>query len=160
MKKKIPTNGLYSKAGEVSNEFRARAIVISRSVEWQESKGPTTDYSASFDGREALEMESELTDLWPVDIWKSAFFMKLEPGGFVHKHTDEPHPWNTYHIVLLSNEKCWNRIWQGTREHNFCLKPGGIYRIDRTVPHESVNYGHSERIHLLMEVYDQQDFNG
>lgn len=159
MRKKIPKNGLYAKVGEVSNEFRARAIVLARSVEWSESKGKTTDYATSFEGRPALEKEPELFDRWPVDIWKSAFFLKLEPDGYIHKHVDEPHPWNTYHIVLLSNDKCISRVWQGTRQHDFCLQPGGIYLIDRTNPHESLNAGDMQRIHLLMEVRDVADKN-
>ena len=151
-------SGYYAKIGEVSNEFRARAIVAARSVTWSIKKGKNTDYSTSFDGRPALEKEPELTDRWPLDIWKSAFFLRLEPGGKVHKHTDEDHPWQTYHIVLLSNSDCISRIWQGTLQHDFRLQPGGIYRIDRTMPHESVNNGDTERIHLLMEVRDRQAF--
>jgi aspartyl/asparaginyl beta-hydroxylase (cupin superfamily) len=126
-------------------------------VEWAINKGKKTDYSTSFDGRPALEKEPELTDRWPVDIWQSAFFLRLGPGGNIHKHVDEAHPWNTYHIVLLNNDQCINRVWQGARQHDFCLQPGGIYRIDRSIPHESFNNGDSERIHLLMEVRDAQN---
>ena len=154
MKQKIAKAGYYAKMGEVSNEFRARAIVIARSVKWSESKGPSTDYATSFEGRPAFEQEPELTDRWPVTSWQSAFFLKLEPGGYVHKHVDEPHPWSTYHIVLLSNDQCINRVWQGRRQHDFNLQPGGIYLIDRQIPHESHNNGTTERIHLLMEVHE------
>lgn len=149
---KIQDAGFYFKVGQVSNEFRARAIVTARSVEWSVNKGKNTDYSTSFDGRPALEKEPELTDRWRVDIWQSAFFLRLAPGGKVHKHVDEPHPWNTYHIVLLSNDQCESRVWQGSYQHTFNLLPGGIYRIDRTNPHESVNDGETERIHLMLEV--------
>jgi len=152
-------SGYYAKVGVVSNAFRARAIVVARSVEWAIKKGENTDYSTSFFGRPALEKEPELTDRWPVDIWKSAFFLCLQPGGKVHKHMDEDHPWNTYHIVLLTNDECISRIWEGNRAHNFCLKAGGIYRIDRSCPHESVNEGETERIHLLMEVHDKNKFD-
>ncbi len=60
----------YEKVGEVSSDFVAHAIVISRHCEgWQESRGDNTAYAATFEGRKELEQLSELTDRWPADIW-------------------------------------------------------------------------------------------
>jgi hypothetical protein len=148
----------YDQIGEVSNEFRAQAIVIARKIEmerWQVSKGANTCYAATFEGQADLQKLSELTDRWSVDIWQSAFFLKLEPSDFIHRHVDEPHPWNSYHIVLLTNDDCINSMYDedGT-EHRFNLEPGGIYYVERTTEHGSVNNGDSERLHLLMEVHD------
>jgi aspartyl/asparaginyl beta-hydroxylase (cupin superfamily) len=146
----------YFKIGEISQETRAEIIVICRGLDhdWQPSVGEKRNYTANMEGKAALQKITELTDRWPVDIWQSAFFLNIPPGGQVHKHVDEAHPWNTYHIVLLTNDQCINRVWEGEREHDFRLQPNGIYRIDRSIPHESFNHGETERIHLLMEVHE------
>lgn len=150
-------SGYYAKVGEVGEPFLSRAIAIAGNVKWTPHKGENTNYDTSFDGQEAFKREPELNERWAVDIWKSAFLLRLEPGGWIHKHSDRGNLWSTYHIVLLTNDDCINTIWQGTLQHDFRLKAGGIYRVDRTNPHESVNNGATERIHLLMEVRDAQN---
>jgi hypothetical protein len=145
----------YEKIGQISIALRKKIMVIARSVNYQVSKGEGTDYEASFDGRPALEKLSELTDLWPVDIWQSAFFLKLPPAGFIHRHIDQPHPWNTYHIVLQTNSKAISSMYdEDGAEHPFQLKTRMIYRVDRSCEHGSVNNGGAERFHLLMEIRD------
>jgi hypothetical protein len=42
----------------------------------------------------------------------------------------------------------------GSEEH-LHLEPNGIYSVDRSIEHDSVNNGETERIHLLMEVNDR-----
>ena len=150
-------NDGYVKIGEISQETRAAAIVICRDLVdgWQDSKGPGRDYTANMEGIEALKGLTELTDRWPVEQWQSAFFLVIPPGGEVHKHTDEPHPWNSYHVVLLNNPQCRSSMYydNGSAQH-FYLQAGAIYRVDRSIEHASVNNGDEDRIHLLVEVHD------
>jgi hypothetical protein len=121
----------YEKIGQISIALRKKIMVIARSVNYQVSKGEGTDYEASFDGRPALEKLSELTDLWPVDIWQSAFFLKQTNSKAISSMYDED-----------------------GAEHPFQLKTRMIYRVDRSCEHGSVNNGGAERFHLLMEIRD------
>lgn len=150
-------NDGYVKIGEISQDTRDRALAICRNLVdgWQVSKGETTDYAANMEAHEAIKELSELTDRWPVEQWQSAFFLVITPGGKVHRHTDSPHPWNTYHIVLLTNPECRNSMYYDDgSEHHFNLQAGAIYRVDRSIEHGSHNNGDEDRIHLLVEVHD------
>jgi hypothetical protein len=149
---------LYEKVGEISKEFCARATDIAHTSEvWHESRRPgLCDYAVTMGGRAELEALSELTDRWPVDIWQGHRFVQIDPGGYIHRHSDGNEAyWNSYHVVLLSNDESISSIFDADGvEHKFNLEVGSIYFIDRICDHASVNNGDSERLHLLMEVHD------
>jgi len=148
----------YEKVGEISKEFCVQAAAIAHNSElWHESRRPgLCDYAVTMWGLSELQQISELTDRWPVDIWQGHRFVQIDPGGYIHRHSDGSEKyWNSYHVVLLSNDQAISSMWDkdGT-EHTFNLKAGSIYEIDRRCDHSSVNNGDSERLHLLMEVRD------
>jgi hypothetical protein len=148
----------YKKVGEISEEFCSQAAAIAHNSEnWQIADRPgLCVYSVTMDGREELEKLTELTDLWPVDLWQGHRFVKIDPGGYLHRHTDGREAyWHSYHIILLTNDQAISSMYDpdGT-EHAFNLEACGIYEIDRVCEHGSVNNGDSERLHLLIEVND------
>jgi len=78
------------------------------------------------------------------------FFLKIPPGGKVHKHTDTPRPTETYHIPIQTNDRsvCYMFEPDKTAYH---LEVGKVYWVNRDIPHESINSGTTDRIHYLIE---------
>ena len=88
----------------------------------------------------------QLIDLpWDVD---RAFFLKIPPGGKVHKHVDKPS--TRYIIPVTTNPKCVSWV-AGEAYH---LEVGKVYHVDTTQEHESTNDGETDRVHLLVDVCD------
>lgn len=92
---------------------------------------------------------AELADVLPGD-WFRSMLVAIRPGGNIRMHQDVPEaPGLTrYHIVLATNDRCWNYHdgdWQQ-------LEPGGIYTVDATREHASINWGESMRVHLVADV--------
>lgn len=85
---------------------------------------------------------------------RRAFFLKIPPGGHIHRHTDGPaaHAFDTDLIVVETNEQsfvCWQ---DGDGEHRAQLELGKRYRVlGRDLPHWAFNYGDTDRAHLLIE---------
>lgn len=79
------------------------------------------------------------------------FFIRLAPGGQVHKHVDR-RKGHTFHIPVYTNDRCecYHHTEYGTITNH--LEVGGIYSVDRTVMHSSRNMGETDRVHLLVEV--------
>jgi hypothetical protein len=80
------------------------------------------------------------------------FFIKMEPGGYVHRHVDA-RKGVTYHVPVSTNKDCYCFMFpENEPAHGYHLEVGKIYEVDRDVPHSSQNNGDSDRIHLLVEV--------
>jgi oxalate decarboxylase/phosphoglucose isomerase-like protein (cupin superfamily) len=100
---------------------------------WKHKLGPETDYyiwdvSERFPGK------------------ARAFFLRIAPGGRVHRHVDTCRTVTT-HYCVESNDQC--AMVFGDEEIR--LKPGESRVVDRTVEHYSYNHGATDRIHLLVE---------
>jgi hypothetical protein len=84
---------------------------------------------------------------------RRAFFLKIEPGGFIHPHTDSAQATADTDLIVVSTNKQCRTYWQV--ENNTIskrLEQGMRYRMtDRGVEHWAVNNGRSDRIHLLIE---------
>ena len=83
--------------------------------------------------------------------WAAAMLVLIRPGGYIQPHRDEPARagLSRFHIVLQTNQRCWNfhdGDWQQ-------LELGGIYTIDPTREHGSLNWGDAMRVHLVID-YD------
>ena len=53
-----------------------------------------------------------------------------------------------YNVVLQTNQRCWNfhdGDWQQ-------LELGGIYTMDASKEHASINWGDTERVHLVLDI--------
>lgn len=80
-----------------------------------------------------------------------AFFLKIPPGGFVHRHKDESITARVNHLVLSTNEHCQN-FWQDEVEQSLHMKQGYRYEVrNQDIEHWSVNRGQTDRVHLIVE---------
>ena len=88
---------------------------------------------------------------WPIDcIDDSTFFLKIEPGGFVHRHRDNRKDYDTIHIPVQTNPFVVHSEWRESEPVEHTLSVGRMYLVDRTVEHATENHGDTARIHLLM----------
>jgi hypothetical protein len=149
----------YEQVGSVSKDTRLSILRHCKDVEWKHNvdntSGAETNYMTYFGDKERLQELTELCERWPAEKWVNALYLKLpKVTGLLHRHTDTDHPWETYHIVLKTNPRSMGYMYDpdGT-EHQFQLKLGKVYHVNRLCEHRSVNEGTVDRIHLLMEVY-------
>ena len=111
---------MYERIGTISEKDRIELLAEPR--DWQQCKGEFADYWSDDDG--------------------ARMFVKIPPKGKVHKHSDNGFK---VHTVLLTNSRC--ESWSDGIL--FRLEQGGIYRLDASLPHESINWGEADRIHLI-----------
>lgn len=83
-------------------------------------------------------------------VWAYSMLVIIRPGGHIRMHKDlkQAEGLVRYHLVLATNDKCWNHHdgdWQQ-------LQLGGIYAIDETKEHASINWGETPRVHLVVDV--------
>lgn len=84
-------------------------------------------------------------------VWEMSMLTAVKAlGGTLSFHLDE---FNTkshvrYHVVLQSNPRCWVH-----HDGEFqLLEVGGVYTMDPTKYHAAVNWGETDRIHLVVDV--------
>ena len=99
-------------------------------------------------GQEAL-YASYLRDTFP-GTWARGFFSIIWKDGSIVPHLDSDMRADAtrFHLVIQTNPDCWmlhDGQWQQ-------LEAGGIYTLDPLIPHASVNWGHSTRVHLVVDV--------
>ena len=135
---------MYERVGAVSAGTIARLQKIAEKSTWKIVQDDEKNFRTCY-----IELAiPELLKRW--DRWHSSFFLLIPPGGMIHKHIDTHRVWNTYHVVVQTNDDCISYV----EDKPFHLEVGGIYSIDRSVEHHSVNNGETDRIHLLAEVYE------
>lgn len=86
--------------------------------------------------------------------YRRAFFVKIEPGGHVHRHTDAAaEVFETDHIVVATNKRAlaWWISPQSGAERSAHLMLGHRYRVNRGFEHWAENNGGTDRVHLLIE---------
>lgn len=81
--------------------------------------------------------------------WHKSMLVGLKASSLIPLHTDAAYRIKTerVHVVLSTNEGCWqfhDGEWQQ-------LELGGIYAMDETLPHLSVNAGSTVRYHLVVD---------
>jgi hypothetical protein len=78
---------------------------------------------------------------------------KLEPRAFLWEHRDytelEPRPRARLHVPLITNAQS-RLIIGGSAIHMNC---GSLWFLNPTERHGACNLGHSDRIHLILDVY-------
>lgn len=117
-------------------------------VAWAEDYGygTTTDHLVAI--RDAFK--PDLADVLPGE-WAYSMLVVVKPNmGAIrfHKDVKQREGLVRHHLVLQTNERCWNfhdGAWQQ-------LELGGIYTIDETLEHASVNGGEAQRIHLVVDL--------
>jgi len=99
----------------------------------------------------AADAKHRLGGLVPGE-WLSARIIAIKPGGIIPLHMDarpyDEEKRTRYHVVLTTNPFCWNYHDESVQH----LVLGGIYTVDETLPHASVNWGDTDRVHLVIDV--------
>ena len=116
-------------------------------VAWApDGHGTTTEHLTLI--RDAFK--ADLDVVLPGD-WAYSMLVSLQPnGGSIPIHTDLPlrDGLVRHHLVLQTNDRCWNfhgGHWQQ-------LELGGIYTVDPMVEHASINWGETQRVHLVVDM--------
>lgn len=86
--------------------------------------------------------------------WRLVTLFAMKPGGYIPFHSDRPASENAidavltrFHLVLATNERCWNYHAGDWRR----LEEGGLYEMDPTQEHASINFGDTTRYHLVID---------
>ena len=87
--------------------------------------------------------------------------MSLSPDGGLGKHTDQEDKnigvdngcVMRFHFPLRTNPGVSFRMWDHSGlAHDFKMKLGDLWYVDIRKPHEAVNTGDTERLHLVVDV--------
>lgn len=136
---------MYKYIQDISEGTVKALKMVLENAKWKTVQGPDTDFKTWHSPEIDIE---ELKEIWPT--WSQVFFLSIPPGGRVHKHTDTPRPEKTYHIPVQTNPKSMNYMYT-PKKCGYHLRVGKVYSVDRQIPHDSVNNGDTDRIHLLVE---------
>ena len=89
----------------------------------------------------------EIKDSLPFSETDHWTLVRHTPGTRLGMHQDEPE-WLTVHIPIYTNEKA---VWIIGGEE-FFMPLGNIHIINSTIPHNVVNYGDTDRIHVYFSL--------
>lgn len=81
--------------------------------------------------------------------WDIAFVVFMPKGGMLPVHDDGNMRGWTRHVLALQTNPMCACYHDGGWQH---LEEGGLYRMDATKPHGSVNLGDRARIHLSVDI--------
>lgn len=100
------------------------------------------------------EIPSRHYDTADIEFWEPcerAFFIRIPPKGFIHRHSDEAIKGTTHHLVLQTNPHSLNWWLEDGQERSVHLEAGHRYDVKRDPVHWATNDGDTDRIHLLVE---------
>lgn len=142
----------YTKIAKLTKSSISKLLKQAEEWDWAHKYDSTTDYwsVSNLDLRD-LELVPQLSKIWDRSRWARALAVKLEPEGYLHPHA---HAGDTKltknHIVLATNDDCMSS--NGEKEEHLDL--GGVYWMRPQLKHESFNRGDTDRIHLIMEIWN------
>jgi len=147
----------YEKVGDFPLSDCSLLMDVFYTLPFKESEGPEVHYRTSQNAKDAIKGIKALHHIWPFEDWHNAMFISIPANGRIPLHTEslgigqeDKGPWFKYHIPLYTNEHAIS--YSDGIEYN--LDIGNIYKLDFKKPHESVNKGQSDRVHLVMEIYE------
>lgn len=89
-------------------------------------------------------------------VYPKAMLARLAAGATIDRHTDGAGSnlfTHKIHIPIQTNEKAFLII----KDEAFHLREGVAYEVNNIVPHSAENAGSTDRIHLIFEVFDEQE---
>jgi len=87
-------------------------------------------------------------------------FARLRPGDIVSEHIDNsPNFVIRAHFVIRTNSKCLNGYRSNQIESETHFEKGGVYLVNNGIPHWAYNRGDEDRVHLLVSLDGQEDFD-
>lgn len=127
---------MYKEIGTVPEKTIATLRGLLKNVRWETHESDVTWHQAA-----PCEVPDELRSLGT-----QGTFIRLPPGGNLYRHTD---PGEGHMIPIETNDDCLSLSYRdGKREQH--LEVGKLYHCDRTVEHESLNNGETNRTHLVI----------
>ena len=82
-------------------------------------------------------------DYWFFNDGKTHRYLKLQPGGYIHRHTDKA-GWRHFYVLQTNPDSLF--YVEGEEYH---LDQGGIYEMDGRLEHWAVNNGDCDRINFI-----------
>lgn len=84
-------------------------------------------------------------------------YMLLKAGGQSNLHRDAPDEIYSVrlHVPIVNNPDCFFECEEGRAN----LKPGCIYLLKVNRPHQVVNKGSTDRVHLVCDVFDTKGYS-
>jgi len=86
-------------------------------------------------------------------------FAAMAPGFEIKPHTDyDPTYITRFHLPIVTNEKCmFFTEYNGVSTEKHMPADGKVYFLNSGIKHWAVNYGDTWRVHLLIDVKNQDD---
>ncbi len=137
---------MYTEIGKISDETIFALQEILDGVRWEEHVSGTTDHQAAPCGKK-LQSVDEIVSHWPIDTWARPIFLRLPAGGKLYRHADTGFG---FHIPIETNDDCVSLSYENGLRKEQHLDVGKIYKVDRSIEHESFNYGNTDRTHLII----------
>jgi len=128
---------MYDKTGIISDAALAGLKNTLRQAKWEIHESKITSHQAA----PCTELPDEIKSLGG-----QASFLRLKAGGKLYRHRDEGFGYN---IPLETNDDCLSFSYKDGRLEQH-LEVGKIYHCDRSIEHESVNNGRTDRTHLII----------
>lgn len=89
-----------------------------------------------------------LKDTFPGEWTKCFLAILWNPNGSIMPHTDKDTAGQIRtHLVMQTNQDCW--AMNGNEWSQ--LEEGGIYTMDQTIVHASINWGGEPRVHFVVD---------
>jgi WD40 repeat protein len=111
--------------------------------------------------RKSLPQVEHLLNKFPGDLHRVRLMSLSPKGGELKRHTDQVDPDSgvqdgkimRFHFPLTTNESVVFSTWEvdGTRK-NVHMKTGECWYLDTRKPHQAINNGDTNRIHLVVDV--------
>jgi len=138
---------MYAEIGQISaatvTDLRNILLAVER---WEHHVSDITDHQASICTEQCQAIE-ELVALWPVDSWHCLSFLRLGPGGKLYRHHDDGFG---FHIPVETNNQAMSISYENGVRKEQHLEVGKLYHVDRSLEHESLNDGVTDRTHLIV----------
>lgn len=138
---------MYTKIGHVSDAtIFALQEILADVPHWEEHLSAITDHQAA-PCTEPAQSLNEIVARWPIDTWDQLSFLKLRPGGKLYRHADDGFG---FHIPIETNDACISLSFENGVKKEHHLEVGKIYHANRSIEHESLNGGETDRTHLIV----------
>ncbi len=137
---------MYVEIGKVSDATISQLKNMVDNATWEHHVSDVTDHQAAV-CKKQVQAVDEITARWPVDTWQQLLFLRLRPNGKLYRHADEGFGFN---IPVETNDYSVSLTYPSGISKAQHLEVGTIYRVDRSIEHESYNTGETDRTHLIV----------
>jgi hypothetical protein len=129
----------------VSPKMRTELVQLAAVARWKIVSG------RAYQTWHCLDHLRETRNLF--ERWHDAFMLKLPPEGRLHPHVDTPERYDSYHVIIATNQRAFNCFRLPSGPMSMHMNEWGVYRFNRQIEHWAVNGGKTDRIHLICEVF-------